>query len=1139
MPCYAQPDMEGTVPSNYVVKKGELSISSQHYRLGIQSLRWDWVAGDTLIIDLDAAEEELVNANLLIWGQNHFEMWVHNEMPATDTFNIEFINWQGHDQFRFNFNTNYNGWRRLLRSYRHDMLKEYVNYDKYWWNVDKIYIVAPDRGNGTIYLDNIQYMRTSEMKYSDRQMPDLYALANETYYSSDFYYRLDTISSNLPLITPTAEQIAETDIIKQRILERGRGTNPTQDELDNANTQYTTYNIETDGDIIRGKDIADPSEIGDMLSAFTRSYIHTGNTDSRDKAINLLRQMLDGGLAGGSGRWFAGSSWGYDDMVFFKALINVSVFADEDLKYRLWDWLKWSMGITLGRDPNSKGKFDEDNLYVLQDAFLCTIVFSPDEAHTVQDVLNLKLYIERFLQVQNGNTDGMKPDGTGFHHYGHYNAYSYTFASIMDPILYTFRGTSFLINTEAYENLRKVVYAQYLMCNKTQYANSLSGRHPFFTPVTFSGGFFTKMAQLGGEIMNTPLDEIVAGMRTRLYGTDRPPSGIPAEANPSGFWQMNYSPLAMYRRNNWAATIKGINNYFWGAEMTSGENRYGRYQSYGAVEIMYPDGLAASGLSAAGWDWNKAPGTTSILLPFNELILPSSVSYLAEKNTFNLSGGVKFGTPAPNAPSDVILADLHGDYGMFTLNFKQTAATATHNPSFLFRKSFFCFGDKIVCMGSNINNNDAAHKTITTLFQGALPSAGTPTIVDGATKTGISQSEDLAKTDAHWLIDAYKTGYYVLPGNTIHVERQSQTSPDQSGSGATTTANFANAYIDHGYAPASDNYAYVIAPNTTAQDMTAFAADMQSPSTRVFDILQQDTAAHIIRENASDVTGFSLFLPNNNLLSNDILKSNDAPCVAVMQVKEDTLRISLVNPDLNLINNQSTAVPITLTLYGAWSKIPGVPSNYANVLSSEEGQTILQFNPADGMPAEIALIKSNEVILPLALLSFSGHSDISANQNVLNLAIENDGEAITYYLERQTSGSTTWNTIADHSFGPATGSQEFSFYDHNIDAPAYLYRVKWRQYSGVWQYSNIVMLRNDRAAHITVAPNPAKGAFTVHLKQKPQGSLSWLLSDISGKVVKQGRLVNATENITVHGLAPGLYLLRLSTGESIRIVVAR
>src|SRR5690606_8432242 len=189
------------------------------------------------------------------------------------------------------------------------------------------------------------------------------------------------------------------------------------------------------------------------------------------------------------------------------------------------------------------------------------------------------------------------------------------------------------------------------------------------------------------------------------------------------------------------------------------------------------------------------------------------------------------------------------------------------------------------------------------------------------------------------------------------------------------TANFANAYIDHGKAPASARYAYVIAPNTTDNDMTAFATDMQSSSTRAFDILQQDTAAHIVRENAGGVTGFSLFLPNDNLVSNDILKGNDVPCVAMMQINVDTLRISLVNPDLNLVNNVSTAVPITLTLYGKWSKIPGIPSAYASVISAEATQTIVQFNPADGLPAEIALIKSNEVILPIELLSFSGYAD--------------------------------------------------------------------------------------------------------------------------------------------------------------------
>ncbi|MCO5240657.1 MAG: T9SS type A sorting domain-containing protein [Chitinophagaceae bacterium] len=1135
---YAQPDLEHAVPANYNTTQGTLSISDRHYRLGEQSLRWDWIAGDTLIIDLTPDEEDEVNPYLTLWAKNHFEMWIHNELPSTDTFEVKFINYDNEDQFRFRFNINYKGWRKMLRSYRLDMLKQYITYNTYKWNVDKIYLLAPNIGSGSIYIDNIQYMRDSEMKYSDRQMPDLYALANDKdKLSSDLYYKIDSLNNSIPVSIPTPTELAGLSSIRNKILQQTFSSAPSSNNLTSANLEYEFYNIVTNDSLIKGKDIEKPAQISQMFMTFTYSYIYNNNTDSKDKAINLLRLMLDCGLAGGSGRWFAGNYNGYNDTVFFKTLTDAYRFIPDDLKYSIYDFLKWSTDVNLGWMDNPEGLFDTDNIYTLCRAYLCTILYNPDTATAVKDLKCLKAFIEKFLTFQPGDTDGMKPDGTVFHHFAHYNGYAYAFSRLIDPILSTLSGTVFQINDTAYSYLRKVVYSQYISSNEVQYANSLCGRNPFSTNISFAKRHFYSLSLIGGDVAGAPFDPVAAGVYIRLYGKNETFPGISAEPFPSGFWQMNYSPLAMYRRNNWAATIKGINNYFWGTEIYPGANRYGRYQSYGAVEIMYPDGLAGSGISAAGWDWNKIPGATTIALPFNSLVLPSSQSKLDEKNQFNFSGGVKFETPALNAPSDVILTELHGNYGMFALNFKQIAATATHNSSFVFRKSFFCFDDKIVCLGSNINNNDAANKTITTLFQGTLPSTSTPTIIDGAAKTGISQSEDLTQTNPHWLIDAYKTGYYVLPGNTIHLERQSQTSPDQSGSGATTTANFANAYIDHGYAPASADYAYVIAPNTTSQGMTTFATSMQSPSTRAFDILQQDTAAHIVRENTNSVTGFSLFLPNNNLLTNDILKSNDAPCVAVMQIKEDTLRISLVNPDLNLVNNKSTAVPITLTLYGSWSKIPGLPSHYAYVLSSEGSQTIVQFNPVDGMPAEIAMIKSNEVILPLAVLSFSGSSDISANQNVLDLTVENDGEAVTYYLERQTSGSNTWTTIADHSFGPATGSQKFSFYDHDIDASDYLYRVKWQQYSGVWKYSHIVTLRNDRMNHIIVAPNPAKGAFTVRLKQKAPGKLRWLLSDISGKVIKQGYLANAIETIAVQGIAPGLYFFHLSTGETIRIIL--
>jgi hypothetical protein len=67
--------------------------------------------------------------------------------------------------------------------------------------------------------------------------------------------------------------------------------------------------------------------------------------------------------------------------------------------------------------------------------------------------------------------------------------------------------------------------------------------------------------------------------------------------------------------------MKGFTNKLFGAEIFLKENRYGRYQSYGAVEVLYGGTLASSGYkkSGAGWDWNVVPGATTVYLPYPSL----------------------------------------------------------------------------------------------------------------------------------------------------------------------------------------------------------------------------------------------------------------------------------------------------------------------------------------------------------------------------------------------------------------------------------------------------------------------------------------------------------------------------------------
>ena len=177
--------------------------------------------------------------------------------------------------------------------------------------------------------------------------------------------------------------------------------------------------------------------------------------------------------------------------------------------------------------------------------------------------------------------------------------------------------------------------------------------------------------------------------------------------------------MGVYRQDDWVASIKGFNKYFWGTEIYSSDNRYGRYQSYGAQEIIYSEDVkTGNGFNINTWDWNFNPGTTVIRLPWGDLH--------AERERIDEVQQKRFvGALSLNNKNTSLLTN---NYGMFSMDFQEedsqgfgvTHHSETHNNTFTFKKTNFYFDDIIVCLGSGINNDDASNETITTLFQRSL-----------------------------------------------------------------------------------------------------------------------------------------------------------------------------------------------------------------------------------------------------------------------------------------------------------------------------------------------------------------------------------------------------------------------------------
>ena len=95
---------------------------------------------------------------------------------------------------------------------------------------------------------------------------------------------------------------------------------------------------------------------------------------------------------------------------------------------------------------------------------------------------------------------------------------------------------------------------------------------------------------------------------------------IAAEASPTGFWALNYAAFVVHRRDDWAVSLKGFNNYVWDFESASKQNVFGIYQSHGALLVANSEASLQTHDVDKGWDWTRHPGTTTIKMDLDQLI---------------------------------------------------------------------------------------------------------------------------------------------------------------------------------------------------------------------------------------------------------------------------------------------------------------------------------------------------------------------------------------------------------------------------------------------------------------------------------------------------------------------------------------
>ncbi|SMC95046.1 polysaccharide lyase family 8 super-sandwich domain-containing protein [Pedobacter africanus] len=935
------------IPSNWQTNADSaLAASTEHIKAG-KSLKWHAKNGKYIL----ATNLAIPKASLDTAASAIARMFIHVPAPSNDTLLFEFMDGSGNVQRSGKMLLNYKGWREFHRSYYYDYSAGSPT-PGFLLNEMKItYKPANIADSCLIYIDEVTLIGNKDVRIPGPHVwPDYPQFAKQVT-NAPYLNVLENWKSgpDLPVVAATAQELADMQMLRAHFARNSDSV--TAAVLTAAKNYVLACNISyhTDGNI-RGNGllkIYDPATlvlISGHCSSLARAA-NKGDTDAKDKLVLFTAYLISEGLAEG-GRIVLQTNSYTNPRIFPVGFLEALPHYTPALRAEVLKMLKWANEYSVIYGADFMEGYSVDYLK-LRTAFLFELaVLDPDDNVAVRELKMVKRFMERNTVPSLGGRDGVKPDGVGYHHGSQHTSYMGAWATWIG-LADLLKGTAYKIDLAAYRHMGMAL--KYLLMGSSKgvlFAHAESGRNPFPAALPVSLTDFEKFVEIGGDIQHLPADPEMGAIYNDVTGTNK--YSVPAIAT-TGFHQYNYGALGILRKSKWTAVMRGFTSKIFGAEIYKNENRYGRYQSYGSLEILYSGTLAATGyiLNGKGWDWNVMPGTTTVHFPTFSGLQPSKDTAMEFQN-LNFAGSLSL-----------------GDDGIFGFNFAEMA-NGNYLPSRLrFKKTVFAFDSILVCLGSNINAIDGRGNVATNLFQGINKTLNPAIYVNSATAVTADYDQTLdTQLAGIWLVNGQSTGYYVPRGNgTVRVFRGSQSTPketvmDQSLPNSFETALASKAWINHGVNPIESSYQFVAVPATTPQAMQALAAQIEANT--VYQVLKQSDTMHVVKYLPKLVTSYAFYKASNTVNIGFVKSISD---VSLLGIKEngDTLTVTMNSPDMNV--KKETAYdyywrayprPVSLVLNGNWDVLEN-PSNVS--FSAQTNSVTLSFNLEHGFSKTLKLVK--------------------------------------------------------------------------------------------------------------------------------------------------------------------------------------
>ena len=931
-------DTEGVTAT----KRSVLSISEDHSKLGHKSLRWEWKKSGASM-SINAPVPFLAqNPNPNETSVSSFVFWVYSPEALDGELRFSFMK-DGKECCHFDYTLGFQGWRGAWVAFDRDMEGTPLP------DMDQV-VVTASKGlkKGRLYFDGIITSSFQDVRYHTADWQARF-INKET---TNFWLTLNQFWDNR-LDIPLAQSITESEIDDLNTIEK-RFVELVTDNVKPWNISrirefHESYDLRTNDDgtmtgkpvwFIRYGETYLNQGIPDAQKAFsdagqTLRQLNDGmlniavsymnETDPSIKAeiariyIDLVRHVLDQGFQAGSGLGTL-HHLGYSMRNFYTGpVIMKKVLKAEGLDDDMQRAMEWFCGFGEVKTAPKQLGMDIDQFNTSLMGRFASVIMLEDSPVKQAYMLALSRWVDNGFKYTEGTNPAFKRDGTVVHHRKCYPEYAVGGFKGSVNAIWMLAKTAFAVSQESHEIQKQALLAMRFYSNLKNFPLAMSGRHPDGTRSLIPSQF-ALLADAGSPDGTQAVDKELAGAYLRLTAdaSDRwsvkfRNAGISPEYSPVGGRYFAYDCSLSYRQEDWLLTFAGHSRYLWAAETYQRENHYGRYLAHGSMQFLNEGGSFESGYSLNGWDWCHIPGTTAAEIPMEQM--KANVLNVDEFSGYEemllsdewFAGGTVFGSEA----------------AMYSMKLHEHDK---YNGSLRANKSFFAFGNRIVCIGTDLENSLPGSQLHTTLFQNSI----TP---EEAAPSASFRDKSIVLTDR------LGNAYFVRDAE-VRLSKGIQHSYHEE-TDAPTEGYFEKAYIDHGSLCSDGSYDYMVAVQATPEQLERYAEELP------YSVLRADSTAHIVKDSVSGLTGCSAF----GQTAVDGLIVSVSPSVLMYRQSGDEVEMSVSNPDLALYSGDSDEVfeengkRKERSVYGrAWVNNPSQPRTVEMVM---EGEWMLSDNNAD------------------------------------------------------------------------------------------------------------------------------------------------------------------------------------------------